>query len=123
MGASLFRNTFMNKLFLSLILFCSSHIFSQLCDIKGLNKREVLRALFAHATAKPGFEALHKDRTKLHKKIVNKIVHDKVNPCSVDYVYGRAMHIMFAGDVMDTQFYNRANGAGVAEEAIKKLRK
>ena len=111
----------MNKLFLPL-LFCSCSLFpmQQMCNVKGLNKIEVLQALFADAKPKIGVE--YDKNYQLTEHDTAAIVHSKMNPCSVDYLHGRCMHIEFMGDYINTKFYNYVNGVDAAERAIQMLR-
>jgi hypothetical protein len=93
------------------------------CDIKGLDKKEVLKALFA--SAKPlglGFMHYVKDQ-ELTNDEIEKIINHKYEPCWVDYLHGRLMKVDFSGDILDTWAYNRDNGENAAENAIEMLRK
>lgn len=92
----------------------------QMCSIKGLNKVEVLQALFADAKQKIGVE--YDKNYQLTENDIAAIVYAKNNPCSVDYLHGRCMHIEFIGDYINTKFYNYVNGVNAAEKAIQMLR-
>lgn len=105
-----------NKLYTLIFLLNIVNIASyQECNIKGLNKKEILKALFAAAKPHLGYP-LGKD--KLNKKDCKKVKKDNY---SLDYFHNRCMHIVFHGDTMDTKFYNLANGENAAEKAIAYL--
>jgi len=88
-------------------------------DITGLDKAEVLAALFNGSKQQGmGFldERCAADMTVEHAREILK------ESCDFDYLYGRVMKIAIAGNEIDTWLYDRDNGKGHAEIIINDLR-
>ena len=87
-------------------------------DITGLDKAEVLAALF-NAARPQGKGLLKYDPKPMSADEARKL---SPNAGYVDYLQGRVMKIDISGDEVDTWLYNRDNGEGAAETAIMSLR-
>lgn len=87
-------------------------------NIKGLDKAEVLAALF-NASRQQGMGFLDsrggRDMTKERAAEILKITED------FDYLDGRVMKISLDRDEVETRLYDRDNGQGAAERAIAHL--
>lgn len=87
-------------------------------NIKGLDKAEVLAALF-NASHQQGMGFLDsrggRDMTKERAAEILKITED------FDYLDGRVMKISLDRDEVETRLYDRDNGQGAAERAIAHL--
>lgn len=87
-------------------------------SIKGLDKVEVLRALYDRArplgmgflSHTPGPMSRAEAETEL------------TNGWYLDYIRGRVMKVNLKGDEFDPNLYDRDNGRGAAEAAIASLR-
>lgn len=88
-------------------------------NIKGLNKAEVLMALYNRATVQ-GMGVLQEKKGNMAHEEAIKILDGSDNKY-FDYLKGRVMKISLKGDELDTRLYNRDNGEGAAEQAINKL--
>lgn len=88
-------------------------------DITGLNKAEVLAALYNNAKAQGFgiFIAEKRDMTIQEAEEILSVTEDKF----FDYLKGRVMKINLAKDEVDTRLYNRDNGVDAAEMAIKRI--
>lgn len=87
-------------------------------DIKGLDKAEVLLALYNNSCYL-GFSFLDAVTSytieDARKDIEN-------NPsCYFDYLHGRVLKVDISGDEFSSMLYNRDCGEGAAEEAIAEL--
>ena len=98
-------------------------------DISGLNKAEVLKALFQKAkpidpTHRELCERDHDMQVMLYQKtnseIVEMILKDTCG--KVNGIGGRILAVNLSEDTLDPRFYNRQNGANAAEKAILELR-
>jgi len=87
--------------------------------IEGLNKAEVLAALYNNAKVQ-GMGFLQADNKQMTTEEAKTIL-DESNDKYFDYLKGRVMKIRIAGDEIDTRLYNRDNGDGAAEIVIGKL--
>lgn len=88
-------------------------------NIKGLNKGEVLAALYNNAKVL-GMGFLQADNKVMTAEEANRILLE--NPYKdFDYLKGRVMKISLEKDEVDTRLYNRDNGDGAAERVILKL--
>lgn len=87
--------------------------------IEGLNKAEVLAALYNNATVQ-GMGFLQADNKQMTTEEAKAIL-DESSDKYFDYLKGRVMKIRIAGDEVDTRLYNRDNGDGAAERVIGKL--
>lgn len=89
-------------------------------NIQGLNKANVLAALYNAARAQ-GRGVLRNDPKPMTTEAAQKCLDD--NPGQYfDYLIGRVMKIDLSGDEVDTYLYNRDNGVGAAERAIESIR-
>lgn len=85
------------------------------CDISGLNKVDVLLALWNGAST--NFWSVERKLTREDALLVlNK------NP-SIDYLGGKPLKVNLKGNTFNTYLYNRDNGAGLAQKIIAELRK
>jgi hypothetical protein len=89
-------------------------------DISGLNKAEVLAALF-NGSRQQGLGILDKRGAASMTTEHAQEVLDNSAPY-FDYLYGRVMKIDLSGDELRTASYNRDNGPDAAEKIIDKLR-
>lgn len=87
--------------------------------IEGLNKAEVLAALYNNAKVQ-GMGFLQADNKQMTTEEAKTIL-DESDDKYFDYLKGRVMKIRIAGDEIDTRLYNRDNGNGAAERVIGKL--
>ncbi len=87
--------------------------------IEGLNKAEVLAALYNNAQVQ-GMGFLQADNKQMTTEEAKTIL-DESDDKYFDYLKGRVMKIRIAGDEIDTRLYNRDNGDGAAERVIGKL--
>lgn len=87
-------------------------------DVSDLKPWERLVALYGRAKVQ-GLGLLNYDPKPMTKEEAEKILsHDTY----VDYVKGRLMKIDVGSDIIDTRNYNRDNGDGEAQLAIKEYR-
>lgn len=89
-------------------------------NIQGLNKAEVLAALYNNAIV-GGLGILHFKNKEMTTEEAEQILDQDPNRY-FDYLKGRVMKIKIAGDEIDTRLYNRDNGPGAAERVISELR-
>jgi hypothetical protein len=88
-------------------------------DITGLDKAEVLHALYQRA---------HYKGLGLYSAVIKYSVKDARRDYEAseskyfDYLYGRVLKVDLSGDSFDSWLYDRDNGIHAAEEAINKLR-
>lgn len=86
-------------------------------SIAGMDKAAVLVALYN--AAKPlGLGWLHYDSTPMPIESARKLL--KSGQTYFDYVGGRVMKVDLSGDEFDSRLYDRDNGEGAAENALKK---
>lgn len=112
---------------------------SENVNIQGLDKAELLAALYSRAQvlgmgrlqAKPGDLTSDEARDLIakHSYVGNRHISDRFCPPNTppttirfDYLHGRVMKVELAGDTLDTYLYNRDNGAGAAEAIVAALR-
>lgn len=88
-------------------------------DITGLDKAEILAALFNNSKQQ-GMGFL--DSRGSNKMTVEHAREILETEDSFDYLYGRVMKIRLRGDEFDPWLYDRDNGAGAAERVIEDLR-
>ena len=88
-------------------------------NIKGLNKAEVLAALYNNARVQ-GMGFLQADNKAMTTEEAEKILAETPDKY-FDYLKGRVMKIRIAGDEIDTRLYNRDNGNGAAEMIVDAL--
>lgn len=88
-------------------------------NISGLNKADILVALFnaadADFSARTGFTP-----RKLDRRAAQQILDASPNK-SFDYLYGNILKIDLSGEEFDPSLYDRDNGPGAAYTAIKHL--
>lgn len=90
-------------------------------NIKNLPKALVLKALF-DASHQQGMGFLD-SRGKEQMSIENaKTLTSDSRYLQFDYVFGRVLKIDISGDEFDERLYDRDNGYGAAEHAIRNLR-
>ena len=88
-------------------------------NISDLDKAEVLIALYNYArTQGMGFLTPDHDPSPMTKEQAETLLKEKTY---FDYLKGRVMKIDLSGDKVRTDLYNRDNGKGAAEKAIKGL--
>lgn len=88
--------------------------------IEGLSKEEVLRALYNNATRAIGYA------NELGMYNMSDIEAGEVllayPSCKFTYLRGRVLKVNLSSVIVDTYFYNQANGLGKAERVIADLR-
>ena len=96
---------------------------SDTVDIKGLDKAELLAALYnnARTQGKGFFHGAASTASEMTKEDAQKFV-DRGH-LDFDYLSGRTMKIDISGDTVETWLYDRDNGEGKAAEAIDAVRK
>ena len=86
--------------------------------LKGLNKAEVLAALY-NASRPQGRGFMAYEDGPMGREEAENLLAD----CTYfDYLKGRVMKVDLGGDVLDPWGYDRDNGTGAAERAIEALR-
>ena len=88
-------------------------------DIKGLNKAEVLAALY-NASKVQGMGLFQTDFKEMTTEEADQMLKESDDKF-FDYVKGKVMKVRIEGDEIDTRNYNRDNGEGAAERALSKL--
>lgn len=89
-------------------------------NIEGLDKAEVLKALY-DASHHQGFGVLQMKPSDLTVEEARTILD---NDTYVDYCYGKNIKVDFSSDKeIDQRFYDRDCGDGAAARVIEKLRK
>ena len=89
-------------------------------DIKGLNKAEVLKALYDHSHCQGAswLQAVPEGYVTLEH------CEEVLQTCTYfDYFYGRVLKVDLSGDSFDERLYDRDCGEGAARRAINSLRK
>ena len=87
-------------------------------DIKGLDKAEVLRALYNQSKPQ-GLGILHYRPEDMTVKEAGELLKEWTR---FDYLHGRVMKVKLEGDSFNASLYDRDNGPGRAEEIVKGLR-
>jgi hypothetical protein len=100
-------------------------------DITGLDKNEVLAALynrsrpqgmgFLHYDAKPWTAEDARKYIEQTLEHFSTIGYSSANAYSFDYVNGRVLKVNIADDTFSPHMYDRDNGAGAAQEVIDTL--
>lgn len=86
-------------------------------NIKGKDKAEVLVALYNHA--KPlGLGVKLYDSTPMKVEEAKNLLKGETY---FDYIKGRVLKVDMSGDELDVSLYDRDNGHGAAERALKNL--
>lgn len=89
-------------------------------DIKGLNKAEVLAALYNNSKPQ-GLGFLHFDAKDMTVAEAEEILKQTTD---FDYLKGRVMKVnLSSDDGFEEWLYDRDNGSGAAERAIAELRR
>jgi hypothetical protein len=88
-------------------------------SIRGLNKADVLRALYDNSRPL-GLGFLHFIPGPMSREEAESIVEKNPSLC-FDYVKGRVVKCDLSGDDMQVGLYDRDNGQGAAEAAIRKV--
>lgn len=93
---------------------------STVCNISGLDRKQVVQALFTAASHQGmGVLGSSQDRNnKLTDEEATSVIQDK----EVGYLKGRSMKLNFGGDQLDVTLYNRDNGDNAAQEVLNELR-
>lgn len=86
-------------------------------NIKGISKPAILAALY-NASRPQGMGFLH---FKPEPMTEEQAVEDLKQQTYFDYHHGRVMKVDLSGDTLRTDLYDRDNGQGAAEAAIKHL--
>jgi hypothetical protein len=92
---------------------------SDTISIAGLDKAEVLAALYNSARAQ-GLGLLHYKPEPMAAIEARELLKEQKY---FDYLKGRVMKVRIDGDELSTRLYDRDNGFGAAEAAIAPLRK
>lgn len=90
---------------------------SQQINISGLDKAEVLAALYNNSKAQ-GMGWLHFDAAPMTANEARELLKESTY---FDYLKGRVMKVRLNSDVLDTWGYDRDNGEGAAQRAIQHL--
>jgi hypothetical protein len=86
------------------------------CDITGLDKVEVLLALWNAASANNYWHTASSFTREMASKVLRE------NP-SIDYLGGKPLKVNLSGNAFNAYLYNRDNGAGLAQSVIAGLKK
>lgn len=87
------------------------------CDITGLDKADVLLALWNGAFGNGGFwPSTH----SLTREIASQVLQENQY---IDYLGGKALKVNLNGNTFSANLYNRDNGAGRAQKIVTELRK
>jgi hypothetical protein len=88
-------------------------------NIEGLNKAEVLAALYNNAKVQ-GMGFFQADNNKMTTEEAGVIL-EQTRDKYFDYLKGRVVKVDLSKDEVNTWLYNRDNGDGAAERIIQKL--
>ena len=91
-------------------------------SIKGMNKAEVLKALYDHSHVQ-GMGYLQAVPDGVVTVSHCQMLLDTTGYPYFDYLYGRVLKVDLSGDEFDERLYDRDCGAGAAAYAIKSLNK
>lgn len=97
-------------------------MFSEKLDVSGIDPAMVLVALYNNA--KPlGMGFLHYDPTPMTVEEARQLLAERaINGVAYfDYLQGRVMKVAIGESILDARLYDRDNGPGAAERAIKAL--
>lgn len=86
-------------------------------NLKDTNKAKVLAALYNNAKPQ-GMGFLHFDVTPMTEEEAEEILKLQTH---FDYLKGRVMKVDLSGDYFDSWLYDRDNGDGSAEQALKNI--
>jgi hypothetical protein len=87
-------------------------------DITGMDKAEILAALY-NGSRPLGMGMLHFTPEDMGKNEAHELLNETT---SFDYLKGRVMKISLKGDELYTGLYNRDNGEGAAERIIQRIK-
>lgn len=90
-------------------------------DISKMDKAEVLAALYNNSTPQ-GMGFLNAENFDMSKETAEEILNSSKNRY-FDYLKGRVLKVDLVGDSFAPFLYDRDNGSGAAERAIKHLSK
>lgn len=91
---------------------------SESINLKGLNKAEVLAALY-NASKPLGMGILHFDPAPMRAEEAESLLKGQTY---FDYLKGRVMKVDLSGDELDPWLYDRDNGQGAAQRVIDSMR-
>ena len=86
-------------------------------NISGINKAAILAALYNNSRPQ-GLGFLHFKPDEMTIENAEKLLEQQTY---FDYLLGRVMKVDLSGDILRTWLYDRDNGQGAAEAAIKHL--
>lgn len=88
-------------------------------SIKGMNKAEVLKALYDHSHVQGlGFLSAVPDGTVTVEYCEELLKRTEF----FDYLHGRVLKVWLKGDEFDERLYDRDNGEGAAQRAVDSVR-
>ena len=95
-------------------------------DITGLDKAEILMALYNRAKTQ-GLGFIHYDPTPMNLDDARQVLtanakSNSIAPFYFDYLRGRVMKVNFEGNMLNEQLYDRDNGIGTASNALSSLK-
>jgi hypothetical protein len=90
-------------------------------DLTGLDKAEVLAALYNSARSQ-GLGRLHYDPEPMTRAQAAELLDGEGESAYFDYLQGRAMKVDLGGEALDPRLCDRDNGEGAAERALAPLR-
>lgn len=91
-------------------------------DITGLDKAEVLAALF-NASHPQGWGWLHASSEAMTAEQAKALIDARGGELYFDYIQGRVIKVNLASDTaFDSSLYDRDNGYGSAQRTIDRLR-
>lgn len=99
---------------------------ANVCDISGLDRKQVLQALYSAATPQ-GPHALgrygsHQHLSRLTDAQAEEVLKDYGSHENIEYLNSRVMKIRFSEDgQLDVERYNENNGHNAAQNALKEL--
>ncbi|PIN81860.1 hypothetical protein COV11_00995 [Candidatus Woesearchaeota archaeon CG10_big_fil_rev_8_21_14_0_10_30_7] len=88
-------------------------------NISDLNKADVLAVLY-NASKPMGLGFMHYDTTPMNREQAQKLL--DTGHTEFDYLKGRPMKVVIAGDHMNSEMYDSYHGEGALQKAIESLR-
>src|SRR5262249_49577479 len=88
------------------------------CDIRGIDKADLVRALYRRARPRGDGWRRYNPSDSLSDAEVQAVLNDP----DIYYLKGRVMKIDLTGNTVNTSLYNQENGIGRAEKIIADLR-
>lgn len=92
------------------------------CDISGLDKILIVRALWKQSQVAPAAQRFTPDLAN-RTEISDEDIQTALNTGFIDYLNCRVMKVDLRSDAFNTRSYNKNNGAHAAEKIIAELRK